>query len=156
MNWGWDTQLGLSAQAISGSGRHHPHDPSDLLRCIKYCENRQITTEQLRSRMSGRSIQWDRLLPEWDNLVELLRHEMDTRTDGMATRTYAEMKRVLNAGTACKDCDSTGRGTECLKCKGTGHRSGGTCRAAHCYQGADFCGTCYGRGYTKASADAAA
>lgn len=156
MNWGWDTQLGLSARAISGGGSDHPHDPSDLLRCIKYCESRGLSTEQLRSRMAGRSVPWDRLLPEWDNLVEILRHEMDTRTDGMATRTYAEMKRVLNAGIACKACDSTGRGTECLKCKGTGRRSRGRCRAEHCYRGADFCGTCYGRGYTNAPAEAAA
>jgi hypothetical protein len=155
MSRGWDSQLGLSAQAISGSGNHHPHDPSDLLRCVKYCESRQLTTDQLKSRMAGRSVQWDRLLPEWDNLAELLRHEMDTRTDGMATRTYAEMKRVLNAGVACTACDSTGRGTECVKCKGTGRRSGGRCRAERCFSGADFCPTCAGRGYTI-TVDAAA
>lgn len=152
MNWGWDTQLGLSAQAISGGGSHHPHDPSDLLRCIKYCENRQLSTEQLRSRMSGRSIQWDRLMPEWDNLVELLKHEMDTRTDGRAPRTYQEMKRVLSDGVACEACNSTGRGTECVKCKGTGRRSGGRCRATHCFSGADFCPSCHGRGYQKKEA----
>jgi DnaJ-class molecular chaperone len=87
-------------------------------------------------------------MPEWDNLADLLRHEMDTRTDGTAPRTYAEMKRVLADGIACNDCDSTGRGTECGKCKGTGRRSGGRCRAEHCYRGADFCPTCHGRGYT--------
>lgn len=141
-------QMGLSAQAIAGGGHHHPHDPSDLLRCINYCESRGISTDALRSRMSGRSTQWDRLLPEWDHLIELLRHEMDTRTDRNAPRTYAEMKRVLNAGIACAACDSTGRGTECTKCKGKGRRSGGRCRAAHCYRGADFCPTCDGRGYT--------
>lgn len=139
--------LGLSAQAISGSGHNHPWDPSDLLRCIKYCESRAIGTDALRSRMAGRSIEWDRLLPEWDNLVELLRHEMDTRTDYNAPRTYTEMKRVLAGGIACGDCDSSGNGAGCVKCKGTGRRGGGRCRG--CWgRGADFCLTCRGCGYT--------
>ena len=140
--------LGLSASAIAFGGRDHPHDPSDLLRCINYCQGR-LSTADLQTRMAGRSPQWDRLLPEWDNLVALLRHEMDTRTDHMAPRTYAEMKRVLNDGIACAACDSTGRGTECAKCKGAGRRAGGRCRAERCYGGADFCPACRGRGYTK-------
>ena len=99
--------------------------------------------------MAGMSVEWDRLLPEWDNLVALLHHEMETRTDNTAPRTYAEMKRVLNAGTSCSACDGTGRGTECPKCKGSGRRSGGRCRAERCYgRGADFCPACRGRGYT--------
>jgi hypothetical protein len=144
----WAHQLGLSVQAIVGGGNNHPWDPSDLLRCVNYCESRGISTDALRARMTGRSTEWARLMPEWDNLVKLLRHEMDTRTDGNAPRTYAEMKRVLAGGIACTACDSTGRGTECVKCKGTGHRAGGRCRAEHCYRGADFCPTCNGRGYT--------
>ena len=140
--------LGLSAQAIAGYGEHHPWDPSDLRRCMEFCAAHYISTPDLQSRMEGKSRQWDRLLPEWDNLTELLRHEMDTRTDGIAPRTYMEMKRVLAAGTACADCDSTGRGVECAKCKGTGRRSGGRCRAERCFRGADFCGTCRGAGHT--------
>jgi hypothetical protein len=154
MSWGWGYQMGLSAQAIAGGGLHHPHDPSDLLRCVNYCEGR-LTTEQLQRRMAGKSVHWDRLLPEWDHLVGLLKHEMDTSTDGTAPRTYAEMKRVLNDGIACPACDSTGRGTECPKCKGKGRRSGGRCRAERCYRGADFCTTCHGRGY-QARQEAAA
>lgn len=139
--------LGLSAQAISGGGSNHPWDPSDLLRCIEYCESRGFGMDVLRSRMTGRSIEWDRLLPEWENLVELLRHEMDTRTDRMAPRTYAAMKRVLADGVACTACDSTGRGAVCSKCKGSGLRGGGRCRAIRCYHGADFCRGCSGRGF---------
>jgi hypothetical protein len=139
---------GLSSQAIHGNGTDHPWDPGDLNRCVKYCDG-YLTTEQLRTRMAGRSIQWDRLLPEWDNLVALLRHEIDTRTDGTAPRTYAEMKRVLANGVSCEPCDGSGRGESCPKCKGTGHRSGGTCRADGCYRGAANCPTCRGRGYTK-------
>jgi hypothetical protein len=139
--------MGLSAQAIAGSGHNHPWDPSDLLRCVQYCEGR-LSTPELQARMSGRSIEWDRLLPEWDHLVGLLRHEMDTRADYKAPRTYAEMKRILAGGIACPDCESTGRGTVCAKCKGTGRRAGGICRAERCFRGADFCPTCNGRGHT--------
>jgi hypothetical protein len=143
----WPT--GLSAQAIAGSGTDHPWDPADLLRCVNYCQRTGITTDGLRRRMAGRSIAWDRLLPEWDHLVALLRHEMDTATDGRAPVTYREMKRVLAAGLKCPKCDGTGRGDPCEKCKGTGRRSGGKCRADHCYQGAALCPDCRGNGYTK-------
>lgn len=140
--------LGLSAQAISGGGNDHPWDPSDLLRCINYCRSRGISVDDLRSRMSGRSIYWDRLLPEWENLKVLLENEMYVRTDNMAPRTYREMKRLLADGIACAACSSTGRGTECEKCKGTGRRCGGKCRAKNCFHGADFCTPCRGQGYT--------
>lgn len=137
---------GLSSQAIAGGGSDHPHDPSDLLRCVKYCEG-YLSTRALRKRMAGRSIYWDRLLPEWDNLADLLRHEMDTRTDNMAPRTYMAMKRVINDGVTCTACGGSGRGDECEKCKGTGRRCGGRCRAQRCYRGADYCPACHGRGY---------
>ncbi|MET0716384.1 MAG: hypothetical protein ABWY57_15875 [Mycetocola sp.] len=143
---------GLSSWAIEGGGIDHPWDPSDLNRCMRYCDGR-LTTEQLRTRMAGRSLAWDRLLPEWDNLTALLRHEMDTRTDGTAPLTYYEMKRVLADGVKCDNCNSTGRGATCVKCKGTGYRSGGRCRARNCARGAAPCPTCSGRGYTNKEND---
>lgn len=149
-------RLGLSAQAIDGHGLHHPHDPSDLLRCIDYCRDHGLSTDGLRKRMAGRSPEWDRLIPEWDNLVALLQHEMDTRADGMAPRTYVEMRRLIDDGVECTTCSGSGRGAECLKCKGTGRRSGGRCRAQRCYRGADFCATCRGRGYTPKPPERAA
>jgi hypothetical protein len=138
---------GLSSQAIAGSRKDHPWDPSDLLRCINYCDG-WLSTQELRTRMAGRSIQWDRLLPEWDNLVALLRHEMDTRTDGTAPLTYREMRRVLADGVKCLICNGTGRGDDCEKCKGTGSRSGGRCRANLCVRGAQMCHDCRGNGFT--------
>ena len=143
--------MGLSAQAIAGGGKDHPHDPADLLRCINYCKG-CLTTAGLRKRMAGRSEHWDRLLPHWDHLTGLLRHEMQTRDDGTAPRTYVEMRCVLDDGIACTVCDATGRGELCDKCKGTGRRSGGRCRAERCFRGADFCPTCNGRGYTTKDA----
>lgn len=142
--------MGLSAQAIAGSGKDHPHDPADLLRCITYCEGRYDASE-LAQRMAGRSKEWDRLLPHWDRLAALLRHEMETRTDRMAPRTYVAMKTVVAGGVECAACDSTGRGEECIKCKGTGRRSGGKCRAEGCWRGASFCPACRGNGFTLSS-----
>lgn len=142
------TALGLSAQAIAGYGNDHPWDPADLLRCIRFCEDYGLTTDELRVRMAGRSIYWDRLLPEWSRLVALLRHEMETHTDGRAPLTYAEMRRVINDGVKCAACDGTGRGETCVKCKGTGRRGGGRCRADRCVGGADFCRACRGNGFT--------
>jgi hypothetical protein len=120
---------------------------------VAYCANNGISTAALRKRMAGRSPEWDRLLSEWDELVALLRHEVESRTDGMAPATYAAMRRLINDGIACPDCNATGRGAERPKCKGTGRRSGGQCRARGCYRGADFCPTC--RGNTYISKDAA-
>ena len=139
--------VGLSAQAIGGSGSDHPHDPSDLLRCIVSCDFRGIGTEELRRRVDGHSPQWSRLAAEWDDLVALLRHEVETRTDGLAPATYAAMRRLINDGISCPACNATGRGTECPKCKGTGRRSGGRCRVDNCFRGADFCPTCRGNTY---------
>ena len=140
---------GLSSQAIHGGGTDHPWDPSDLNRCMRYCRDASLSTDRLRERMAGRSLQWDRLLREWDNLTALLQHEMDTHTDGKAPLTFAEMRRVLADGIKCNTCNCTGRGADCTKCKGTGYRSGGRCRAADCYWGADLCPACRGNGYTK-------
>lgn len=147
--------LGLSAQAIANRGnKDHPHDPSDLNRCMNYWGGR--STADLQERMASRSPAWNRLLPHWDYLTGLLRHEIATRTDGNAPRTYREMQRILADGVACPTCDSTGRGTECVKCKGTGSRSGGRCRAEGCFRGADLCPTCRGRGYTLTETRASA
>lgn len=145
-------QMGLSAQAIASGGRDHPWDPSDLLRCVRYCRAHSIDTDELRRRMAGLSVQWDRLLAEWDDLVALLDHEVATSTDGMAPRTYMAMQRVLAGGEPCAACDSTGRGAVCVKCKGTGRRSGGRCRAAACYRGAAPCPACRGAGHVRPKA----
>lgn len=146
MNW---RPLGLSAQAIAGLGTDHPWDPSDLRRCVDYCRTNGITTDRLRKRMSGRSESWNRLLPEWDNLVALMQHEIDTRTDNTAPLTYREMKRVLADGLKCNTCGGTGRGADCDKCKGSGYRGGGRCRADGCHRGARRCPGCSGAGYIK-------
>ncbi len=144
------TGLGLCAQAIAGYGIDHPWDPADLLRCVNFCRTQGIDTDELRRRMAGHSVAWDRLLVEWDELVALLDHERQARTDQMAPRTYKAMKRVLAAGIPCNACDGTGRGDQCVKCHGTGRRSGGRCRAVDCHSGAALCPICRGNGYMPA------
>lgn len=139
--------VGLSAQAIAGSGQHHPHDPADLRRCLDYCRGR-ISVATLRNRMAGRSLAWDRLLPHWEYLGSLLEEELRTRTDQRAPRTYVAMQRILADGHECSACAGTGRGAECGGCVGTGRRGRGQCRAANCWRGAAPCITCQGRGYT--------
>lgn len=139
---------GLSAKAIAGRGTDHPHDPSDLLRCINYWGTGR--TDELQRRMAGRSIYWDRLLPQWDELVTLLEQEMATATNGRAPRTYFAMKRTIYGGVDCTDCATTGRKDACVKCKGTGRRSGGRCRPCYGSGVETYCPTCRGNGYTVA------
>lgn len=94
---GCHCNLGLSARAIAYAGHvDHPHDPGDLKRCIDYCRSACISTEELRKRMAGRSPEWDALLPHWNELAGMLADEMETRTDGCATETYARMRALLN------------------------------------------------------------
>lgn len=148
---GWRVGIrptGLSSEAIHGWGTHHPWDPSDLQRCINYCREAGITTPKLVERMTGRSPEWDRLLPHWDALVGLLEHEKATRVDGCAPLTYRAMRRFLADGVICAVCEGTGEDGPCPKCKGTGRRGGGRCRNLRCRHGAIECHPCFGRGYT--------
>jgi hypothetical protein len=89
--------LGLSARAIAYAGHiDHPHDPADLKRCIDYCVTSGITVEGLRTRMAGRSPQWDALLPHWGELAGMLADEMATRSDGCVPLAYARMRDLLD------------------------------------------------------------
>ncbi|MDR7253740.1 hypothetical protein J2X46_002730 [Nocardioides sp. BE266] len=46
--------------------------------------------------MTGRSPEWDALLPHWGELVGLLDDEKDTRKDGCAPATYRRMREILD------------------------------------------------------------
>ena len=87
--------LGLSASAIAHSGNDHPHDPADLRRCVNLCRDRGIDDEALRKRMTGRSPEWDALLPHWGELRGLLEDEIANRKDGCAPATYRRMRDLL-------------------------------------------------------------
>lgn len=92
---------GLSSHAIArrvegclSGGDHHPHDAGDLKRCVVYCEEMFVSTDDLRRSMTGVSPEWDALLPEWDSLVALMDEEHAT---GRAPRTYARMSELLSS-----------------------------------------------------------
>lgn len=80
---------GLSARAILHGGTHHPHDPSDLLRCL-------TVSPTAPHHMSACSAEWSTLVAHWDELAALLRTEM---TDGAerAPKTYARMRQLFQA-----------------------------------------------------------
>lgn len=77
--------MGLSAQAIRYGGTFHPHDPSDLCRCLAVSPNPP-------AHMLGRSPEWRVLVLHWQELADLLAQEHPT---GSAPKTYARMKELL-------------------------------------------------------------
>lgn len=77
--------LGLSAHAIISGGTDHPHDPSDLLRCLNVS---RCAPKHMRSR----SLEWAALVDHWDELRDLVEAEKPT---GRAPRTYARMRELL-------------------------------------------------------------
>lgn len=162
-NWLALGERGLSSEAIFhfltgtpvgrpwGPHLHAPSDPADFRRCQLLLE--QVPLAGLAfSQMRAASPEWSRLVDAWDEIHQAIESEvpdyMHTRSDGLARKGYQLMKRVLAGGVECLTCEGTGRGEECAKCKGSGRRSGGRCRARGCYQGAAFCPTCRGNGYT--------
>lgn len=76
---------GLSAYAILHGGSHHPHDPSDLCRCLRVSPNAP-------THMRERSPEWAALVDHWDELADMLAEEHPA---GTAPRTYARMRELL-------------------------------------------------------------
>lgn len=71
----------------------HPHDPSDLLRCIKFLQH----CPELRSKlhlMSEVSNTWEGLVRNWDRLESSLNEEM--KLGSRAPKTYKMMKDIIN------------------------------------------------------------
>lgn len=92
---------GLSSHAIARAFGHctsggfdHPWDPSDLRRCINYCDETGISVEALRERMATVSESWHALVDHWEELVALIDEERSEGT-GRAPRTYQRMRVLL-------------------------------------------------------------
>ena len=89
---------GRSSHAIArafghcpSGGTDHPYDPSDLIRCIKYCDEWAISDERLAEVMAPVSPTWAALVENWGALVEMLDAEIEQKT-GTAALTYAYMQ----------------------------------------------------------------
>lgn len=76
---------GLSAYAILHGGTDHPHDPSDLCRCLR-------VSPQPPLHMANRSRQWAGLVKHWSELAALL---VEEHPNGTAPKTYQRMKEVM-------------------------------------------------------------
>jgi hypothetical protein len=101
--------------------------------------------------MASRSPEWARLVEVWDEIHAMSEEEVPgylTGSNGSASRTYALMKRAIAGGTICSPCDGSGKAEACPKCKGSGRRAGGRCRAEGCASGYRYCRICRGRGYS--------
>jgi hypothetical protein len=82
-------ERGLSAYAIKRGGKDHPHDPSDLCRCL-------YVSPSAPTHMQERSPQWAALVDHWDELADLLAEE---HPNGSAPKTYARMQELLQRTT---------------------------------------------------------
>lgn len=94
--WLLDGHRGASSNAMcrrffgipGGAGIDHPHDPSDLRRCIDFLD--ATGSHDKLPRMADVSEPWSRLVSAWDLLLDSLRSEPVT-----APATYALMKKLL-------------------------------------------------------------
>lgn len=69
----------------------HPHDPSDLLRCIGLLNSVPSFRAKL-DLMKAVSSKWAILIDHWDELESLLNSELKQRS---APKTYARMKELF-------------------------------------------------------------
>jgi hypothetical protein len=162
-NWLAFGERGISSEAIVsrltgtrvGGFQHfstHPCDPADFRRCQLLLEAHPLARLKF---MRDVSPQWERLVDAWDEIHEAILAEVPGylgRVSGAAPKAYRLMRRVIDDGITCESCDGTGRADACRKCKGTGSRSGGRCRAEGCYRGYAYCPTCRGAGFTRGDA----
>jgi hypothetical protein len=79
----------------------HPHDPTDLWRCVMLLEEVPELREDF-GLMVKASTEWERLVHAWGDLERLLREEAgDCLSDGRAwqsPKTYEALKLVLAGG----------------------------------------------------------
>lgn len=159
-------ERGISSEAIVSRltghpilGSHwsstYPHDPADFRRC-QLLLNAVPLARLMLPAMRAESPQWSRLVDAWDEIHEAIESEVPDYlgrwSTGSATAGYRLMRRVIHDGVECAACDGSGHEGPCPKCKGSGRRSGGRCRARGCWSGYNACPTCRGNGYTPRAA----
>lgn len=80
--------------ALGRWSAYHPLDPSDLRRCMLLLEQCPELVAPFRERMAGASPVWARMVARWDELIAMLREEMQN-PGGRAPRTYAAIKESI-------------------------------------------------------------
>lgn len=94
-------ERGLSSNAMckalfgvpAGAGTEHPHDPSDLRRCILFLDASGAHDHV--QKMAGVSPEWSRLVSGWADLTACFAKEM--ATGKKAPKTHALMQELLAA-----------------------------------------------------------
>lgn len=77
---------------VSGNG-NHPHDPSDLGRCIRLVHN----VPEIRAAfpaIAASGPKWKTVITHWDELVSLYAQECQGRRYFNAPKTYERMKAL--------------------------------------------------------------
>jgi hypothetical protein len=147
----------LTGYSVGGSrwSSTYPRDPADFRRC-QLLLNAVPLARLCLPAMRSVSPEWARLVDAWDQIHEAIQSEVPDYLGrwaaGSASIGYRLMRRLIDDGIECGDCSSTGRADACEKCKGTGRRSGGQCRASGCWNGYHSCAACRGNGYTRRAA----
>lgn len=99
--WLLEGERGRSSNAMckrmygvpQSAGTDHPHDPSDLLRCLRFLDATDSHAKV--ALMADVSPGWAALVPEWDALAALVREEFGAGNS--APKTYAAMQSCLGA-----------------------------------------------------------
>lgn len=75
----------------------HPHDPSDLNRCIKLCKEVPEVKANF-NKVADISTTWAKLISRWDELEKCFIDEVgyDWCKDRSAPKTYALIKEIIN------------------------------------------------------------
>jgi hypothetical protein len=71
---------------------NYPHDPDDLLRCVKLLNLCPEVRDVAFPKLAELSLQWKGLISEWDEIVALMWEECPTGR-GSAPKAYERMKR---------------------------------------------------------------
>ncbi len=94
-----DTMFSHLTGVQAGGGEvHHPHDPSDLRRCLLLLEQVPSLRERF-SAMSQVSPQWAALVDAWPSLSALMEEETPQwrQRKGVASRVFDKMQSVLKS-----------------------------------------------------------
>lgn len=84
--------LAHAAAGVPGKDQSHPHDPSDLGRCIRLIEA-VPTVRAAVDTLAATGAYWKALAPKWDELTALYHAE---RQSGTCPKTYDAMRALLD------------------------------------------------------------